>query len=158
MRTRQMCKTFPHGKQAAESDGTSRLVVDARVEELKNIRTEETEAFATKLLGPVKKFIRKTTTTRDQVRAMIRCLNKCIEDFNTSLGNEGFVVDVTVPIPEADDSEARYTDEHRRMALELLQYLKGHTLESYLTSLDPQVPYSRVVPYVSRPTTYCLDR
>ncbi|XP_010445270.1 PREDICTED: uncharacterized protein LOC104727909 [Camelina sativa] len=120
-----------------DSDDSSDSQPPPNVETLTETLTEETEAFATKLIQNVKAFVNSTTTSRDEVRAMVRCLKICILKFNSSLGEEGLAVDNSVVQPKAKDSEGRNTDEYRENANELLRFLKNHTLEYYLTALHP---------------------
>ncbi|XP_019089429.1 PREDICTED: uncharacterized protein LOC104731598 [Camelina sativa] len=107
------------------------------VETLMVTLTEESEAFAKKLIEDVKGFVNSRTTSREELKAMIRCLKRCILNLNSSLEAEGLAVDTSVVQPKANNLEGRHIEEYRDDANELWRFLKSHTLENYLTALHP---------------------
>uniref|UniRef100_A0A1J3HLS7 Uncharacterized protein n=1 Tax=Noccaea caerulescens TaxID=107243 RepID=A0A1J3HLS7_NOCCA len=117
------------------SDATSG--VSSELIHLKNLAVELTETFGRKLNVDLRSFIRKTTTSKDQIRASIRCIRKCLVCFEDSLAAHGAGLEYDVERPIVDSHEVLGRDQLRSNAKSLLNFLKNHIFELYASTFSP---------------------
>ncbi|KAG2239679.1 hypothetical protein Bca52824_091518 [Brassica carinata] len=114
-----------------KSDAASAFTLLPEFVEAKAEFAEVNQSFKTKLVS-FRSFIRKTTTCKDEVRASIRCVGRCIDKIESRLNNHTAIVHERVDRPVVSSSEDLSQDQLRSNATLLLKYFKKHTLKSHL--------------------------
>ncbi|KAG2239676.1 hypothetical protein Bca52824_091515 [Brassica carinata] len=92
--------------------------------------------FDTKL-QEMRHFNRKTTTSKDELRASIRCIGRCIDSFEESFTEQEVVIVGKVDRPVVNFSEDLTNDQLRSNAKLLLKYFKRRTLRYFYEAFFP---------------------
>ncbi|CAN7109251.1 uncharacterized protein LOC103857559 [Brassica rapa] len=119
-----------------KSDAASAFTILPEFAAAKAATMELNQSFKTKLVS-FRSFIRKTTTSKDEVRASIRCIGRCIDNMEISLNDYEVIVEDKVDRPEVSSSEDLSHDQLRSNATLLLKYFKNRTLEYFFAAFFP---------------------
>ncbi|KAL0727486.1 hypothetical protein Bca4012_023579 [Brassica carinata] len=119
-----------------KSDAASAFTLHPEFAEAKAEAMESSQRLKTKLVS-FRSFIRKTTTSKDEVRASIRCIGRCIDNMESSLNNPTLIIREKVDRPVVSSSEDLSQDQLRSNATLLLKYFKKCTLEYFLGAFFP---------------------
>ncbi|CAF2148622.1 hypothetical protein BRARA_A01053 [Brassica rapa] len=103
---------------------------------LKHSTIQLAHSFDTKL-QELRHFNRKTTTSKDELRASIRCIGRCIDSFEESFTEHAVVIDGKVDRPVVNFSEDLTNDQLRSNAKLLLKYFKKRTLRYFYDAFFP---------------------